>query len=125
MSSAIPPNLIASLLFGVGQIVAGGALAWIELSPRKWRLWRAVVAGAAGLWFFVSGVCELLVSGIEARRAVTGGPRIALFTSVRAAADTALFAWTVALAVGLVAYFVARAIRARRAADPAEREVRQ
>src|SRR5579859_2100020 len=74
MSGSIPPNLIASLVFGVGQIVVGGGLAWFELAPRKWRDWRAVLAGAAGVWFFVSGVSELIVSGMEVSRLSGGGP---------------------------------------------------
>lgn len=113
MPGAIPPNLIASLVFGVGQIVIGAWLAWVELAPRKWRDWRAVLAGAAGVWFFVSGVCELVVSGTEVSRIASGGPTLAAYSATQAAADTVLFAVTAALIVGLAAYAVARALRAR------------
>ena len=59
MSGSIPPNLILSLVFGVGQIVVGGGLAWYGLTPARWRQWRAVLAGAGGVWFLVSGACEV------------------------------------------------------------------
>ena len=113
MPGSIPPNLIASLVFGVGQIAVGGWLAWVELAPRKWRDWRAVLAGAAGTWFFVSGVCELVVSGMEVSRITGGGPTLQTYNATRTAADVALFAVTLALLFGLVVYFVARAVRVR------------
>lgn len=115
MSSSIPPNLIASLVFGVGQIGVGGWLAWVELAPRKWRDWRAVLAGAAGVWFFVSGVCELIVSGMEVSRISGGGPSLETYNATRALADGALFVVTAALLVSLAVYFVTRAVRARAA----------
>lgn len=122
MSGSIPPNLIASLVFGVGQIVVGGGLAWFELAPRKWRDWRAILAGAAGIWFFVSGVCELIVSGMEVSRIAGGGPSLATYTVARGAADETLLAVTVALGVGLAVCGVGRALRSRRASHPAESE---
>ncbi len=122
MSGSIPPNLILSLIFGVGQIVVGGGLAWYGLAPRRWRQWRAVLAGAAGVWFFVSGVCELIVSGIELRRSLGDGPSAAVFTQTRALMDGALFAATGALAVGLVAYFIALAVVGRREPNQVESE---
>lgn len=122
MSGSIPPNLILSLVFGAGQIVVGGGLAWYGLAPARWRQWRAVLAGAAGVWFFVSGVCELIVSGMELSRQLGGGPSAAVFMRMRGLADGALFAATGALAVGLVAYLIARAFWARRAPNRVESE---
>jgi hypothetical protein len=122
MPGSIPPNLILSLVFGVGQIVVGGGLAWYGLAPARWRQWRAVLAGAAGVWFFVSGVCELIVSGMELSRELGGGPSAAVFAQTRALADGGLFAATGALAVGLVAYFIARALMVRRAPGRVESE---
>lgn len=115
MSGSIPPNLILSLIFGVGQIVVGGGLAWYGLAPARWRQWRSVLAGTAGIWFFVSGVCELIVSGMELSRELGGGPSAAAFSQTRGLADSALFAATGALAVGLLVYFIAMAVIARRA----------
>ena len=122
MPSSIPPNLILSLVFGVGQIVVGAGLAWYGLAPTRWRRWRAIIAGAAGVWFFVSGVCELIVSGMELSQRLGGGPSAAVFTQTRGLADGALFAVTGALAVGLVAYLTAIAIMRRRELDQMESE---
>ncbi len=58
----------------MGQLVVGGGLAWYGLAPRRWRQWRAVFAGAAGVWFVVSGVSELIVSGMELALRLGGGP---------------------------------------------------
>ena len=122
MPGSIPPNLIASLVFGVGQIVVGGGLAWFELAPRKWRDWRAILAGAAGVWFFVSGVCELIVSGMEVSRIAGVGPSVATYQTARGVADGALLAVTVALVAGLAAYGVIWALRLRHAPRSAESE---
>lgn len=122
MSGAIPPNLILSLVFGVGQIVVGGGLAWYGLTPRRWRQWRAVLAGAVGVWFFVSGVCELIVSGMEVSQRLGGGPSAAVFAQTRGLADGALFTATGALAVGLVAYFITMALMRRQQPGQVESE---
>jgi len=122
MSGSIPPNLILSLIFGVGQIVVGGGLVWYGLAPARWRQWRAVLAGMVGLWFFISGVCELLVSGMELSQRLGGGPRAAVFVQTRGLADGALFVATGALAVGLVVYFIARAVMGRRERGQVESE---
>ena len=122
MTGSIPPNLILSLIFGVGQIVVGGGLAWYGLAPARWRQWRAVLAGVAGAWFFVSGVCELIVSGMELSRELGGGPGAATFAQTRALADGALFAATAALAVGLAAYFIAWGLLVRRTPGQVESE---
>lgn len=122
MSGAIPPNLILSLVFGVGQIVVGGGLAWYGLAPRRWRQWRAVLAGAVGLWFFVSGVCELIVSGLEVSQRLGGGPSAVEFAQARGLADDILFTATAALAVGLAAYFIAMAVMRRQEPGQVESE---
>jgi hypothetical protein len=122
MFGALPANLVLSLIFGVGQIAVGGWLAWYELAPRKWRSWRAVVVGAVGVWFFVSGVCELIVSGMEVSRITDGGPSLVTFNTTRAAADGALFALTVALALGLAVYLVVWWVWTRRVGRAAESE---
>lgn len=122
MSGSIPPNLILSLIFGVGQIVVGGGLAWYGLAPRRWGQWRSVLAGAAGVWFFVSGVCELIVSGMEVSRLLGGGPSAEVFAQTRGLADSALFAATGALAVGLLLYVTVMAVMVRRKSGNMESE---
>lgn len=122
MFNSIPPNLFASLVFGVGQIVVGAGLAWFELAPRKWRDWRAILAGAAGVWFFVSGACELIVSGMEVSRVTGGGPSLATYRAARGVADDALLAVTVALVAGLAAYGALWALRLRHMPRSAESE---
>ncbi len=122
MSGSIPPNLILSLVFGVGQIVVGGVLTWYGLTPARWRQWRAVLAGAGGVWFLVSGACEVIVSGMEVSREVGGGPSAAVFVHARGLADGALFVATGALAVGLMVYFIAMAVIGRREPGQVESE---
>ena len=122
MTGAIPPNLIASLVFGVGQMAIGGWLAWYGLAPARRRQWRAVLAGAAGVWFFVSGVCELVVSGMEVSRLLGGGPSADVFAQARGLADGALFDVTGGLVLALVVYFIALGVMARRAAGGAGSE---
>jgi hypothetical protein len=122
MTGSIPPNLVMSLIFGVGQIAVGGWLVWYELAPRAWRKpghwrdWRAMLAGAAGVWFLVSGVCELIVSGMETNRLRGSGPSLATYSVTKAAADGVLFAVTAALAAALVVYIGVWLTLARRTA---------
>jgi hypothetical protein len=122
MTGSIPPNLIMSLIFGVGQVGVGSWLVWYELAPRAWRRpshwrdWRAILAGAAGVWFIVSGVCELIVSGMETSRLRGGGPSLAAYDVTKTAADGVLFAVTAALAVALAVYVGAWFSLARRTA---------
>ncbi len=122
MSGSIPPNLILSLVFGAGQIVVGGGLAWYGLAPARWRQWRAILAGAVGMWFFVSGISELIVSGMELSQRLGDGPSVAVFAQTRGLADGALFTATGVLAVGLVVYFIATAIMRRREQGRVESE---
>jgi hypothetical protein len=102
MVGSLPLNLILSLVFGVGQIAVGG---WIAVHTLRQRSsWRQGVMVCVGLWFVVSGVVELLVSGMEASQRLTGAPAAAVFELWRARGDTALAVATVALACGAIAY---------------------
>lgn len=57
-----------------------------------------------GLWFAYSGIAELIVSGMETLRVLSGGPSSATFSLWRARVDTGLMYWTVALVVVAVVY---------------------
>lgn len=111
MVGSLPINLVLSLIFGVGQIAVGGWLAMHTL--RQSRSWRQGVIICVGLWFVVSGVVELLVSGMEASQRLAGAPGATVFELWRTRGDTALAVATVALVCGAVAYPVVLRWRAR------------
>jgi len=100
-------NLFLSLVFGVGQIVVGGALVAYGVTGGRWRRWRVALAAFVGAWFFASGVTELLVSGMEVAQRLTGAPNPSAFAALRGRADTALYTVTAALALLGLAYLVA------------------
>ena len=102
MTGSLPINLVLSLVFGVGQVVVGGWLAWHVAHGGLGR-WRHALLIAVGLWFVVSGCAELFVSGMESSLRLTGAPTAATIALWRGRADTALFMATAALAVGAVA----------------------
>jgi hypothetical protein len=104
MTGSLPPNLILSLVFGAGQIVVGGWLAAYPLAHGQFWRWRQGLMVFVGLWFVVSGVVELVVSGMEASQRLTGAPAAAVFTLWRGRADTALFVASALLACGALLY---------------------
>ena len=104
MTGSLPPNLILSLIFGVGQIIVGAWLAAYPLMHRLFRRWRQGLMVFVGLWFVVSGVVELVVSGMETSQRLTGAPSAALFALWRGRADTVLFVASAALACGALVY---------------------
>ncbi|HET9111021.1 MAG TPA: hypothetical protein VFN78_09375 [Ktedonobacterales bacterium] len=121
MTGSLPPNLVLSLIFGAGQIVVGAWLAWHTLHSERRAQWRAAIPTFAGLWFVVSGVVELFVSGMESSLRLTGAPSPAVFALWRSRADTTLYAATAILALGALLYpFMARRWLAG-AADTADR----
>lgn len=113
MVGSLPLNLILSLVFGVGQVVVGAWLAWHSLQSERRPHWRAALLIAVGLWFIVSGVIELFVSGMESSERLTGVPGAGQFALWRSRADTILFALSVALALGLVVYLLAAPLAKR------------
>jgi len=100
-------NLFLSLVFGVGQIVVGGALVAYGVTGGRWRRWRVALAAFVGAWFLASGVTELFVSGMETAQRLTGAPNPSAFAAWRGHADTALYTVTAALALLGLAYLVA------------------
>lgn len=95
MQSFSAVNLLLSLLFGVGQIVVGGAL--VLQGRRRWRRAGVFVMMLAGAWFVCSGFIELFVSGMESLQRLSGLPDHATFSIWRGRADAVLAAATVAL----------------------------
>ncbi|HZC05729.1 MAG TPA: hypothetical protein VE338_08815 [Ktedonobacterales bacterium] len=114
MTGSLPPNLILSLIFGAGQIVVGAWLAWHTLSSERRGQWRAAVPICAGLWFVVSGVIELFVSGMESSLRLTGAPAPDVFTLWRGRADATLYVATALLALGALLYPALYSLAARR-----------
>lgn len=104
MTGSLPPNLILSLVFGVGQVVVGGWLALYPLAHGRFWRWRQGLMVFVGSWFVVSGIVELIVSGMETSQRLTGAPGAAVFTVWRGRADTTLFVASAILACGVLVY---------------------
>lgn len=98
-ASAVPINLVLSLVFGFGQIAVGALVARRILAGGAWRRPSALLLLAVSCWFVASGACEIFVSGMEAARALGGVPSPATFGLWRARADDALLGVSVALLV--------------------------
>ena len=95
MQSFPSVNLVLSLLFGVGQIVAGCLL--VAHGRRGWRRGGVFILMLVGAWFVCSGATELFVSGMEAFQRVGVDPDPATFSLWRGRADTLL-----AVATGVI-----------------------
>lgn len=104
MTGSLPLNLILSLVFGVGQIIVGAWLAWHSLAHGRYRLWRMGMMAFVGVWFVVSGVVELFVSGMETSQRLSGTPSALVFLLWRWRADTMLFTLSALLAGGALVY---------------------
>lgn len=107
-STPISINLVFSLIFGVGQLVVGSFVARNRL--RAWREIKSYIILLVGAWFIGSGLAELLVSGMEVARDVTGTPSLATFNRWHAGADTFLLVWTLALVLALALWPLARQV---------------
>ena len=96
-------NLILSLLFGVGQVVAGVLLVRFGLGKGRWRRPSIYLAMLFGIWLATSGLAELLVSGMEMWRHLFGGPGTATFALWRGRGDGALLAMTIVVLIAALA----------------------
>lgn len=85
-------------------MVAGAAVARVIVLRRGWREARPFVLLLIAAWFVCSGLAELAVSGGETIRLVWGAPSAAALAALKARADAALLAATIALLVCLLAY---------------------
>ncbi len=97
-------SLALSLLFAVGQVLLGGIVALRIARSGRWRTVAQYVLMLVAVWFIASGVCELLVSGMEMARHVSGHPSATAFAAWRSQIDLALVIVTCGLVV-LVALF--------------------
>lgn len=107
-----PLSLALSLLFGAGQLVIGGLVAWRIARSGRWRIFGQYLLMLVALWFVWSGISELLVSGMEAARDIFGHPSAAHFAAWRAPIDAALLVVSCVLAVALALYPIAIRLRA-------------
>jgi len=103
----LPLNLLLSLLFGLGQIAVGAWLARYALTGERRGQLRVALLAFVGLWFLVSGVIEVFVSGMESSQRLTGAPTAAAFALWRARADGALFIASACLALCAIGYALA------------------
>ena len=89
--------LSMSILFGFAQVVAGGIVAGRMLGDRHPRNLRRLTVFLVAVWFVASGIAELIVSGLEASRALFHSPDAIQFTAWRARADLLLLLVSIAL----------------------------
>jgi hypothetical protein len=104
-------NLVLSLIFAVGQIVAGVFVARRVVGGNAWQRPSMPLLLALSCWFVASGACELFVSGMETAHVLGGTPSLATFANWRARADDALLAVSVALVVLLAGSYAALRLR--------------
>lgn len=97
-----PASLALSLIFGAGQIIVGGAVAYRLLTRSDWRQLNRFILLLIALWFVASGVTELFVSGMETSHVLHGVPSAADFAIWRGRADSALVAISAILAAIVV-----------------------
>lgn len=109
--TSLPVNLVLSLLFGAGQLLAGGAVAFRLLTRSEWRRLNHFTLLLIALWFVASGVTELFVSGMETLHDLRGTPTAAVSTLWRGRADTALIAVSGMLILVLLAALGIRQMR--------------
>lgn len=101
-------DLIGSLIFGVGSLVIGSLVA--RKSLRGWRQLKVLIRLLVALWFVGSGISELIVSGLESARGMTGAPSLATLNRWHAGADVFLLVWSIALVVALALWPLARQV---------------
>ncbi|MBF6589779.1 MAG: hypothetical protein IVW57_04515 [Ktedonobacterales bacterium] len=112
-------SLVLSLLFGIGQVVAGVLLTRHGLLAGRWRRASIFLAMLFGVWFATSGLAELLVSGMEASRQLFGTPGHATFALWRGRADRMLVLVTGGALIAALLYPALVRVRwARRRAPP-------
>lgn len=100
-------NLLLSLLFGLGQVVVGGVVAWRVLAGKSWRRPSMLLLLALCCWFMVSGATELFVSGLEMAHTMGGAVTSASFALWRARADDFLLVASIVLFVVFTGWTVA------------------
>lgn len=89
----------------------GGVVAWRLLTGAKWRQTSLFLLLLLALWFVVSGLTELFVSGMEVARDIRGTPSAAAFTLWRGRADAALIGVSIMLVAAFLIAFATRKLR--------------
>ena len=107
-----PASLTLSLIFGAGQVIVGGAVAYRLFTHSEWRRLKLFALLLIALWFIASGVTELFVSGMETSHDVRGIPSAAGFALWRGRADTVLIAVSIILVAVFVVAIAVRQFRA-------------
>jgi len=97
VSQAPLPNLILSLIFGVGQIIVGAAMIIFTARRARWRRLSFFGLALIGAWLAASGITELIVSGTELLARLGGNISAADAQQIRPRADTAFLDVSLAL----------------------------
>lgn len=108
-------NLILSLVFGVGQVVAGLFVSRRLLANAPWRRPGSLTLLLLSCWFVASGLCELFVSGMEAAHTLAGAPTLATFEVWRGRADDLLLGVSGALVLLFIGCCLLLRLRGRAA----------
>jgi hypothetical protein len=111
VTTALPVNLILSLIFGFGQIVIGGVVARRSLGQGIWADMRRFLLLLVSLWFICSGFLELFVSGMETVERLGGRFPTPTFDLWRARADILLLLVSFALLASLLVYAILKRFR--------------
>ena len=98
-------------MFGAGQVVVGGVVAYRLLAGAKWRQTNLFLLVLLALWFVASGLTELFVSGMETARDIRDTPSAAVFTLWRGRADAALVGVSIVLVATFLIAFATRRLR--------------
>ena len=110
--TALPVNLILSLIFGIGQIVIGGLVARHSSGRGLWSDTRRFLLLLVSLWFICSGFLELFVSVMETVERFGGYFPTPAFNLWRGRADTVLLLVSLVLLACLLAYAILKRFRA-------------
>lgn len=109
VSQAPLPNLLLSLVFGVGQVVVGVAMIIYTSRRARWRRLNFFGLALIGAWLAASGVTELVVSGTELLARLSSNISAITAQQIRSRADTVFLDVTLALlAIGVAYLLLAR-----------------
>jgi hypothetical protein len=120
VSQASLTNLYLSLTAGVGQIIIGAAMIVYTSRRARWRQITFFGLALIGAWLAASGITELVVSGTELLARLSSNISAITAQQIRAQADTAFLAFSLAL-LAIGAAYVPFAQRWRATANRSEK----